>query len=402
MDIRTLFLGDLVLEVCCGLGLLLMSRNVPGFRGLRWFAWAYGSATGGAFLLFLNGSLHAVWIALAGRWLMLLGAVLLTQGVAEFVVPASSALGWGASFLVLFAAVDFIYSRSPVQGQSDASIVIFGVAFAAQLLVGILVLASHDEPGVGTACHATAGLLTGLAVLSLARAALVPLRGVGWLANEAVTFGGVVLYMLFSAGMAFGVVWMMTARLRNLLEAQAGTDALTSVLNRRALESAVQREIAACRRRASPLTVLAIDLDHFKALNDTHGHAAGDAMLAATARLLQQGLRNTDLVARYGGEEFIVVLPERDSERAGEIAERLRARMEALRVEFEGHALSVTASFGIASLAGGDAWAELLRRADQALYEAKRAGRNCLRGEGVAAPETPPVSRHKTTIRVGA
>ncbi|MGH3183808.1 MAG: GGDEF domain-containing protein, partial [Streptosporangiaceae bacterium] len=133
----------------------------------------------------------------------------------------------------------------------------------------------------------------------------------------------------------------------------------------------------------------------------THGHAAGDAVLAAAARQLQQGLRNTDLVARFGGEEFIAVLPERDAQRAAEIAERLRARMEELRVEFEGRELGVTASFGIAALAGGDAWSELLRRADHALYEAKRAGRNCLRGEGMAVAPAPAPAKPKT-VRITA
>jgi len=391
MDIRTLLLGDLVLQVCCALGLLLMSRSVPGLKGLRWFAWAYASATVSILLMLAESHLPAPWTLAAGRLLLLLAAVLLTQGIAEFVVPASNALGWGLLFLGLFASVDFFHPRGSL--GSVGEVALFGVAFAAQLLVGILVLASNPEPAERTASRATAGLLAGLAVLSLARAAIVPLRHFGndSASYNALMFGGVVLYMLFSAGMAFGFVWMMTARLRHQWEYQARTDSLTGLPNRRALELAGQRELAACRRRACALAVVAMDLDQFKQLNDAHGHAAGDLVLAAAAGVFAAGLRSSDLVGRLGGEEFLAVLPERDADRALEIAERLRLRLEALRVNFEGQPLGVTASFGVAALSdNGEGWSELLRRADRALYEAKRAGRNCTRREGTAGPGPAP------------
>jgi diguanylate cyclase (GGDEF)-like protein len=224
-----------------------------------------------------------------------------------------------------------------------------------------------------------------VAVLSLARATLVDWRGVSpnLLANDTARFGGAVLYMIFSIGMAFGFVWMMTARLRNQLEMQARTDALTGVMNRRALDLAGQRELAACSRRNSPLAVVAIDLDHFKRVNDAYGHAAGDAALAAAAQLLQRCLRSTDLLARFGGEEFIAVLPDRDGERAQLVAERLRGRMESLRIDYDQRQLNLTASFGLAIASPepelAETWGDLLRRADDALYDAKRAGRNCIR-----------------------
>ncbi|HUX68568.1 MAG TPA: GGDEF domain-containing protein [Terriglobales bacterium] len=391
MDIRTLLLGDLVLQVCCALGLLLMSRGVPGFRGLRWFAWAYAGATAGIVLMLLQGHLPAPWTMAAGRTLLLLAAVLLTQGIAEFVVPASSALGWGLPLLGVYALVDFL--RPHGSPGSVGEVVLFGVAFAAQLLVGILVLASNPHPAERTASRATAGLLAGLATLSLARAAIAPLRRLGPASSSynALMFGGVVLHMLFSAGMAFGFIWMMTARLRQEWEHQARTDDLTGLPNRRALELAGERELAACRRRGGPLAVLAMDLDHFKQLNDTYGHAAGDRVLAAAARAFAAGLRSSDLVGRLGGEEFAAVLPERDAERALEIAERLRLRLESLRVSFEGQPLRITASLGVAALADpGEGWHELLRRADRALYEAKRAGRNCCRSAEAAPPGPAP------------
>jgi diguanylate cyclase (GGDEF)-like protein len=397
MDIRTLLFADTLLQVCCAMGLLLMSRSVPGLRGLRWFGWAYASATAGLMLVIWPWALIGWWSVLLGRFLVLLGAVLMTQGIAEFAVPAASALGWGGFLLAFFAVADYIALRRP--NHATSAVVVFACAFAAQLLVGIMVLLAHHEPAEKTAARTTATLLAGVATLSLARAALADWRGINanLLANDTAQFGGAVLYMVFSIGMAFGFVWMMTARLRNQLEMQARIDALTGVMNRRALDLAGQRELAACARRNSPLAVVAIDLDHFKRVNDVHGHAAGDAALTAAAQLLQRCLRNTDLLARFGGEEFVAVLPDRDAERAQLVAERLRGRMEALRIDYEHRQLALTASFGLAIASAepqmAETWSDLLRRADGALYEAKRAGRNCIR---IAAAPAPRLAASQT------
>lgn len=403
MDIRTLLFADLVVQVCCGAGLLLMSGSIPGLKGLRWFAWAYGAASTGLLLAILHPSVITnSWPLLLGRSLLLLGAVLMTQGIAEFVVPTANVLGWGGGLVLVFAALDAITSR--LRRDNQVSVSLFGVAFAAQLLVGIFVLLGDHEPSERAPSRTIAWMLAAISAISLSRAALAPLRGIGanLLANDAFRFGGLVLYMVFSAGMAFGFVWLMTARLRNQLEQLARTDALTGVLNRRALDAEGQREMAASLRRNAPLAILAIDIDHFKRLNDTHGHAAGDVALAAAARWLAHDLRSSDLLARFGGEEFIAVLPDRDAERGLLVAERLRARLEALEVEHENQRIRLTASFGVAVLEGeNDAWGQILRRADHALYEAKRAGRNCVRIAGDSAAFAAAVSPSSTRIFSG-
>jgi len=403
MDIRTLLFADLVVQVCCGAGLLLMSGSIPGLKGLRWFAWAYGAAGTGLLLAILHPSvLSNSWPLLLGRSLLLLGAVLMTQGIAEFVVPTASVLGWGSGLVLAFGALDAFSSR--LGRGNDLAVSLFGLAFGAQLLVSIFVLLGDHEPSERAPSRTIAWTLAGVAALSLSRAVLAPLRGIGpdLLANDAFRFGGLVLYMVFSAGMAFGFVWLMTARLRNQLEQQARTDALTGVLNRRALDAEGQREMAASLRRNAPLAVLAIDIDHFKRLNDTHGHAAGDVALAAAARWLAHDLRSSDLLARFGGEEFIAVLPDRDAERGMLVAERLRSRLETLEVEHDRQRIRLTASFGVAVLEGeNDAWGQLLRRADHALYEAKRAGRNCVRMAGDSAAFAAVVTPSSTRIFSG-
>ncbi|MGA8891539.1 MAG: diguanylate cyclase, partial [Anaeromyxobacteraceae bacterium] len=157
---------------------------------------------------------------------------------------------------------------------------------------------------------------------------------------------------------------------------RADTDALTGVANRQAFDEAIGREVARARRFRQPLAIVLLDLDHFKQVNDRHGHAAGDQVLVGTARLLAERVRESDLVARWGGEEFAVVTPMTDGAGAVRLAEKLRGRLEA---EPQAGFGRVTASFGVAELRADDTVQTMLRRADEALYAAKAAGRNRVR-----------------------
>lgn len=161
------------------------------------------------------------------------------------------------------------------------------------------------------------------------------------------------------------------------------TDALTDVANRRFFDRRLHEEISVWRRRGGSLSCLLVDLDHFKQINDQHGHQIGDLVLQQVARTLNLGLRASDVLARYGGEEFILLLPDTDSTQAAEIAERLRAAVAALAwPQTPSGRLQVTASIGLASVDSSqrttlddpDRW--LLRQSDSALYLAKAGGRN--------------------------
>jgi diguanylate cyclase (GGDEF)-like protein/PAS domain S-box-containing protein len=150
------------------------------------------------------------------------------------------------------------------------------------------------------------------------------------------------------------------------LEAQARTDELTGLPNRRAWGEELRRELARAQRRGSTLSVMMLDLDHFKDYNDTHGHQAGDRLLREAAAGWRSTLRLTDMIARYGGEEFAVLLPECPPRNASEIVARMTACTPA----------GQTLSAGIAVWDGVEPADALMGRADQALYEAKRSGRN--------------------------
>ena len=173
-----------------------------------------------------------------------------------------------------------------------------------------------------------------------------------------------------------------TERLRDNVQLSieaAITDALTGLHNRRYMESHLGALVEQASARGKPLTVLVLDIDYFKAVNDTYGHDAGDDVLREFAIRMRKSIRGIDLACRYGGEEFVIVMPETDMAVAATVAERLRRRIatEPFPIEQGTRAIEVTISIGLAGLDGEeDTAATILRRADQALYRAKRDGRN--------------------------
>jgi diguanylate cyclase (GGDEF)-like protein len=165
---------------------------------------------------------------------------------------------------------------------------------------------------------------------------------------------------------------------QGLLQA-ATVDELTGLYNRKYFTQTLAREFSASRRSRQPLSLMMIDVDHFKRINDKHGHLAGDQVLRTLGQLLQQHLRSENAACRYGGEEFAVILRNTDGAQAHTAAERVRKEIAAAPVAFRDKTIPVTASIGIATLAG-DNFAtaeELVRAADGNLYRAKNRGRNC-------------------------
>jgi two-component system cell cycle response regulator len=172
-----------------------------------------------------------------------------------------------------------------------------------------------------------------------------------------------------------------TERLRDNVQMSiemAITDALTGLYNRRYMESHVGTLVEQATTRGKPLTVLVLDIDYFKSINDSHGHDAGDDVLREFALRIKKSIRGIDLACRYGGEEFVVLMPETDIAVATMVAERLRRRIagEPFVIQQGARHIDVTISIGIAALGRNDSAASVLKRADQALYRAKRDGRN--------------------------
>ncbi len=195
--------------------------------------------------------------------------------------------------------------------------------------------------------------------------------------------------------LAMGFLAISNESLLKQVQAQAARDPLTGVYNRRAFMAIAEHVWKRCRREAGRVSVLALDLDHFKAVNDAHGHAVGDDALRHVVTLVTGVLRSNDPLARYGGEEFVVLLSDADWDRALAVAERIRQVVESSPMSLpDGTALHLTASIGLASTVPEDPHHtinHLIDRADQALYRAKASGRNRVCGvEGAKPLGKPP------------
>ena len=170
------------------------------------------------------------------------------------------------------------------------------------------------------------------------------------------------------------------------MEEVARTDPLTGLANRRAIEEWATHQLRGSRRHGFPFWLVVGDIDNFKLINDTYGHAAGDLVLQAFAEVLKKNTRAADMCGRLGGDEFILVLTYVHTEKIEKTVNRFRERFASLSFSWNGPSVQATASFGVAGVVCHEdqEYAELLRKADQMLYEAKRAGRNCVR---VCLPE---------------
>ena len=181
------------------------------------------------------------------------------------------------------------------------------------------------------------------------------------------------------------LIWCLIHPLRNALQHRqalhtAYRDPLTGAYNRRAFDDHLAHEVAAAQRNGTPLSLVVIDIDHFKSVNDQLGHLAGDRALQSLARTADETMRGADLLYRYGGEEFVLLLNNADLEGARLFAERLRHELEWREHDLGEGTLKMTASFGVATLEAGEDGDALFAKADSALYRAKEGGRNRVEG----------------------
>ena len=294
------------------------------------------------------------------------------------------AIEWGllvvGASIVLTGLVDLLFIAEPF---ADQLLGLTGAQYWAMNLLMLFGFVLFDRQP---------GLRFGVLVLSVSLVLVLVALGLQHAAGALTTQMVVYLVRVHAFMAVLLVVVYVVAGLREqlhraveraeVLRTRALTDPLTGLANRYAAEERLQAEAREAVRRARPLAVALLDIDHFKRVNDELGHDVGDQVLSATATWLRAGLRPRDLAARWGGEEFLLVLPEADLEQATAIAERCRRAVAAGRPA--GRALTVT--LGVAELQADEQPGSLIRRADMALYEGKRTGRDRV----VAAP--PPVS----------
>jgi len=377
LDIRTTIMVAAVLALLVGVSLRYVLRDYPANLSPAIRPWLLGTLLQPtAWMLYSMHEMAPAWLAIVcANGLLSLSYALQIKAVRIFVErPLKRAVVYAPVAVVVLLEIAFLYVLPSVRLR----VVTVSAAFCAQMMLAIVALLDwrrHQRRS-----HLlTASAFIALAAILIIRVAYEGLReGVNpsafaesWM--QTVVFG---LAAFFPTIATLGFVLMCSDRLYQELERQAAIDALTGVSNRRTLDQQAARAIALAHRHKRPLSVLLIDADHFKRINDVYGHEAGDEALQTLAAVLQFSLRGEDLFGRLGGEEFVAVLPETDEEAARRSAERLRAAVEQAEFQVQHRRVPLRVSIGIAVVDNDDDFASMLRRADQAMYAAKRAGRN--------------------------
>ncbi|XHS76349.1 GGDEF domain-containing protein [Burkholderiaceae bacterium UC74_6] len=327
---------------------------------------------------------------------MLLGLclMLVARGRSLFVGQVLVALSSTVSYMALLG---YVY-QVPLFGLPGYVPMAFHVSLCFLVIEMGLLASSADGGFVAMLMSNRTG---GRAARKLLPAALLlpsVLGGLGILGMRHALFAPefTVALMATFCGVGLAALMLVTARRLNEGDAEVErlltVDVLTGVMNRRTILEVLGAETAACLRYRVPLSTCMVDIDHFKHVNDDHGHACGDEVLRAVGSVIQASLRETDAAGRYGGEEFVVVLPHTSAEGGVAYAERLRIAIEQLEVPVaSGQVLRVTCSIGIAQMASTESPQpdQALAHADQALYAAKRGGRNRVQMAPHLAPVKP-------------
>jgi diguanylate cyclase (GGDEF)-like protein len=252
---------------------------------------------------------------------------------------------------------------------------------AAQVLVFAFLMLMAGGHAASYAAHS---LTVSLGVLALAVPITVVFAFQGDAFHRAMAFASAMyLAAVFRSIRTLGYFFARSHRLahdvqveRDRAERLARTDFLTGLNNRRAFYEMSEACLRQAKRYEREASIIMLDIDHFKAINDQFGHATGDAVIRSVAQAIRDNVRAADVAGRLGGEEFAILLPETVAKDALSSAERLRAAVGSLRVQHSGYSVGFTASFGVAGMRPGDQLDELIARADSALYRAKNGGRN--------------------------
>jgi diguanylate cyclase (GGDEF)-like protein len=375
LDFPTIAIIGLLLHIGLAAGFSLILLVMRGHPVPRLWAASLWAGALGTTLLGLQGQMPELLSIVGRNAFAVLGSVLLLCGVALHVgrrAPLRPALVLAGGYMLCIVWFSVVTPDLGIRLALYSLLVLIWKGWEVWLLL------RHAPADIRRSCRIAAVVFVLDALLFLVRALLPVAPGTGGDILRAglpmnVTYVGSLIVMM---GHTFALVLLIVERQMVDLRRLARRDGLTGLLNRTALMDDGRGQLAQCQLRRLPFAVLLLDLDHFKRVNDTHGHQAGDAVLHHMARTLQRNLRGRDsLLGRYGGEEFVLLLPATSLEQAQALAERLRAALEACPLDSDIGPIAVTTSIGVA--ADIDATLErLLARADAALYRAKAAGRN--------------------------
>jgi diguanylate cyclase (GGDEF)-like protein len=388
MSMRFLMAGYAVSLVLLLLGCRVISRSVQGLRGIR-------SLTGAA----LAGLICVILIAcrpFAPTFLFVIVAnlgilasfLLMYRATAEILCVRPALLTF--SICVCVATLPGFLYYTYVGHQIVPRVLLSSGAIAIIAACNAVLLFRHRDPLLRYQILAQAWLLTVLSSMHAVRCVLTwlyPPQDDFFLQLDLIQATFIYLNYILAMANLCGLLWLSLCAHRKDLHTMARTDGLTGLLNRRAFEESLQRDMLRVSRTGLTLGMLLIDIDHFKSVNDLHGHLAGDEVIRKVGSTLQQGVRPADVLARFGGEEFVILMRDVGLREVEATAERLRLGIASL--PGLAGAMAVTVSIGVTVSQLEDTADSFLSRCDDALYLAKRSGRNI-----VVSHHKPPLNGH--------
>lgn len=355
-------------------GFRIVRRAIPELRGIRRLSIFILFGVTATFLLAARNRAPAVMSVFAGNFLLLFGPLYFYTAAAEILGVRARGLRWLAG--LGFAGTAVLYWSSLIHPQIFVRLMVHSVVIGTIFAASALLLFRTQKAPLASAARASAWFAAAMAALEFTWM-FYP-----WILRITPNFehpdpedaAFSYLAMLLALASVGALSWLSLCVHRGELEHVAQTDSLTGLLNRGAFEVVLRRDLQRCHRSGSTVAVMLIDLDYFKQVNDSFGHAVGDRVLRRISSALTAHTRPSDVLSRYGGEEFVVLLREAGVDDAHAAAERIRSEVQALEDLPEG--VNLTASIGVAVNLPGEAPDELLGRADEALYRSKKEGRN--------------------------
>jgi len=378
MDHGTFFFTNIASVTVFTVCITLLAYYNPRVVGMRWFA---GGMIVGLIKLILQAlevKLRPEASAMIANELYLVSFMMQMMGLRWFVVrePMRKRWPWIVAGILLAAYTVLFLMKIPYSGN------VINIPFVIVCGISAWILIKNASGPFIAVARVSAVVLSAEMCVAAYRATLTNLRYMRPWETVHAQSDPEWMYSLAAAAflatiMVMCDLWFLVTELQRELAEQASSDPLTGALNRRAMEEAAQRETARSIRYDHPLCMIVFDIDNFKHLNDTQGHAAGDRALQALVCRTKAMLRTQDLLARTGGEEFAILLPDTRASAGIAAAERVRKAIEELKVPFESAPIQLTISVGVAQLdSGSDGWEGLMQRADAAMYDAKKHGRN--------------------------
>jgi len=371
LDLRSIILMSGIMGLLLSVVMLFLRLSYPkSIRGLGWWAAAPVVSFVSALLFAMRGQIPDAVSVVAANFLLLTGVAMFYFGTRHFFGLAPAYL---SRMGLILAALPVLAWYTLAEPSFTARVLIVSLLWAYLQLTLTLLIWRHG-PEVFSTRFTVVVLVIHTSVLLLRfLSAWLPLSGENLLDPSRIQTLYIVMNALFTVALVVGLILMAGDRLREVFEHSASHDSLTNALIRRTLIGACEQELERCRRHGRSMALLMLDIDHFKAVNDAHGHQMGDRVLVDFVARITPLLRSPDQLGRFGGEEFVVLLPETTQEDAMVVGERIRA---AVALPVAGLP-PITVSIGVASNRPDDAQIDaLLGRADRALYKAKAEGRN--------------------------